>query len=135
MTTPIAHTFSKPAAALAVAALLLGAGEARAGRFDTEPVSEVVHFGDLDVGTDAGVKRLYLRLDRAAERVCGDTRDAFDMRSVYRRCERAALEDAVQQVSLPKLAAEVARHFPERSAAAVVRVTSVARAPAIVLVG
>jgi hypothetical protein len=94
-----------------------------------------VHFGDLDVGTDAGAKRLYMRLDRAAERVCGDRADPLEMRQAYRRCERAALEDAVQQVSLPKLAAEVARHFPERGAAAVVRLTSVARAPAIVLVG
>lgn len=37
-----------------------------------QPLSENVHYGDLNLATQAGIDALDRRLDRAVKRVCGD---------------------------------------------------------------
>ena len=50
------------------------------------PPTEKVPYGDLNLGTDAGIEALDRRLDRAVERVCGDA--AFTNLSAQRRIEQ-----------------------------------------------
>jgi UrcA family protein len=65
-----------------------------------------VTYSDLDLTRDAGVERLYSRLRRAADSVCGDT-DIHDMRRAARQraCVAHALDAAVEAVHSAKLSA------------------------------
>jgi UrcA family protein len=68
--------------------------------------STVVRYGDLDLESDADVRALYLRLQAAAERVCGQA-DGRDLRAVadLRRCRQDALAAAVDELPSTRLAA------------------------------
>jgi UrcA family protein len=59
-----------------------------------------VTYGDLDLGSDAGVNRLYARLRQAAESVCVYATLAS---VVDQRCAKQALEDAVAAVGNERL--------------------------------
>ena len=128
---------TRAASAAGLAILLLGAAAAHASvTTDDDARTKVVHYGDLNVNTDDGAQRLYLRLNRAAEHVCGDDRDVFDERFIYYACEQAAIERAVDHVALPKLTAQYDRRFGDRAASGAARVSRAAPStPAIVLVG
>jgi UrcA family protein len=136
MNIPTWKTFGTAAASAAgLAILLLGASAAHATTATSNGVAtKVVHYGDLNVNTDEGAQRLYLRLRLAAEDVCGSDHDPFDEMYVYFHCEQDAIARAVDDVALPKLTAVFDRLFPGASDAE--RVSQISpKTPAIVLVG
>jgi len=94
----------------------------------------VVRYGDLDLSTNQGADHLYVRLDRAAHQVCGDTGDPLflEARHSYRVCEQKAIEHAVAQLGRPKLTATYDQHFPNQPLA---RVSEVQPGSDWVLVG
>lgn len=63
------RTSNLPAIAFALAALTATLPFPALAR--GEPASEAVPYGDLNLASEAGVKALDRRLDRAVERVCG----------------------------------------------------------------
>jgi UrcA family protein len=69
-----------------------------------------VHYGDLNLQSDAGNAALFGRLRQAAERVCGtdDSRN-LSVRNAVRECKRDAVARAVEQVGSVRLAALVKR--------------------------
>ena len=73
-----------PAIAFALAAL--AATHSHSALANSEPPSDDVHYGDLNLTTEAGIKALDRRLDRAVERVCG----------------RASMTDLPAQVAIAK---------------------------------
>ena len=58
-----------PAIAFALAALV--ATHPSTAFANNEPPSEKVHYGDLNLASEDGIKALDRRLDRAVQRVCG----------------------------------------------------------------
>lgn len=65
----------------------------------------VVHYGDLDLNTDAGSARLYRRIASAARQVCPDefSRDLATV-AASQKCQAVAIATAVQDVHSPMLA-------------------------------
>ncbi len=87
-------------------ALCLGASLSAAAE-DSSVIQQVrVAYGDLDLGRDAGVRALYGRLRRAADRACdaGSFRDHVDS-----ACAARALDEAVASVGNDRLATLHAR--------------------------
>ena len=74
---------------------------------DTETISVVVKFGDLNVSNPEGAATLYGRIAAAAYNVCGsyDSNDVFHHGSQARvnACVRKAIADAVTRVGQPEL--------------------------------
>jgi UrcA family protein len=65
-------------------------------------MSRSVHFGDLDLSTDAGAAALHSRIEHAVRAVCGgdaDQRDLTQLR-VVDACRQVALASAEPQVQL-----------------------------------
>lgn len=100
-------------AAAGAVALLLSVTPARAetphtslAMDEVEVHSETVHFSDLNLASSKDAQRLYTRLRRAAENVCGDydLRDFVDSKEA-RKCEDDAVSDAVAKVNRPMLTA------------------------------
>ncbi len=91
-----------------------GAASAGAATTDTaasaadEP-SVVVRYGDLDLTSEAGARKLYHRLVVAARQVCpdGSSRDLSVLREVG-ACRNQAIVKAARQIPSPQLAALVA---------------------------
>jgi UrcA family protein len=83
------------------------ASATQAQNADRVTSSVTVHYGDLDLNTASGADRLYLRLDRAAETVCGGDYEYdpayIELWGTVRRCEKNAIGRAVAQVDSPKL--------------------------------
>jgi UrcA family protein len=122
------------AAPLCVGIAMFGASAAHASVVQNDITSsKVVHYGDLNMNTEEGAQRLYLRLRRAAEDVCHDTQAPFAERYLYRDCEQDAIERAVDDAALPQLTALYDRL--RVSSAAVRPSLAATRAPAIALVG
>jgi UrcA family protein len=73
--------------------------------------SVVVKYTDLDLATDSGNQALYQRIATAAKQVCPaeTTRDLKQFAS-SRACQAAAIRQAVDEVSSPRLAAVRASH-------------------------
>jgi UrcA family protein len=71
-----------------------------------------VSYADLDLMRDTGVERLYARLRRAADSVCGDA-DIRDLLAIARKreCMAHALDGAIEQAHSAKL---TARHAAAR---------------------
>ncbi len=71
---------------------------------DQRPISEVVHFGDLDIGTPAGAKVLYHRIKVAAKAVCDQpsSRDPAIAQAEH-ACIEKAVDNAVKQVNAVEL--------------------------------
>ncbi len=65
--------------------------------------SQVVRFGDLNLGSDEGARTLYGRITLAARRVCSEADDSRLGNSDYRKCVKKAVDDAVAQVDRPAL--------------------------------
>ncbi len=112
----ITRTTRRAVFAAAVASATLGLMSVSVARADgDQEVSSVkVNFGDLDVSTMKGSKTLYLRLQNAANDVCGDTVGilSFPELRQIRRCDQEAIESAVARVDRPLLTALYDRHFP-----------------------
>jgi len=66
-----------------------------------------VNYGDLDLGTEQGVRALHRRLTAAAERVCPrtDGRVSAQDRAAAHECRKQALDGAVDQIGNADLAA------------------------------
>ena len=66
----------------------------------------VVRYGDLNLATDAGARKLYHRLSVAAQEVCPtpDTRQ-LALVDYNRTCRANAIARAVHQINSPQLAA------------------------------
>lgn len=87
--------------AFGAAALSFGAATAHADAItDSVPVKTVVDYADLDLSQDADVRALYARLQKAAERVCGDNTDLRNLRMkrLHDACYQDALARAVDNV-------------------------------------
>lgn len=80
-----------------------------------EDHSQEVRFGDLNLKNPADAHELLGRIDRAAANVCGanEGRQETLARSVTRRCDRAAQDRAVYDVSHPEVTAQYYGVRPE----------------------
>jgi UrcA family protein len=86
---------------LFVAALAIS-GVAAAGLPDSNSV--VVRYGDLNLHSQAGVKRLHKRIHNAAESVCSElSTSALSLRSTYEQCVDLAVANGVAAVANPNL--------------------------------
>jgi UrcA family protein len=79
-----------------------------------------VHFGDLNVERQEGAAVLYRRIERAAERVCGEPQltGSYFISPFWRSCVRQAVEQAVATVDRPALTAYHREHVgssPQKS--------------------
>jgi UrcA family protein len=105
------------AAALITAAVAVPIAQATTQARTTEVSSVRVRVGDLDARRSSGAQRIYWRLERAAEQVCGedsDTRMQLDLARLAHSCEQQAIEPAVDQIHTAPLTAIFVHHFPER---------------------
>jgi UrcA family protein len=109
MTTMIRRTLSGGLCAFGIAALCVaGLPGAHANEKNKliEGNSAVVKFGDLNLQNPAGAETLYRRIQHAAEKVCGDTRDIHVLNDIARReCVERAVAKAVNDVNKPFLTA------------------------------
>ncbi len=105
--------------ALTACVLVAAAATARAGDACSAQASRAaapgtaairISYADLNLATDAGNRALFQRITAAAHKVCAvsDIRD-LDGLAADQACERAAVEQAVQQVHSAQLAALSAR--------------------------
>jgi UrcA family protein len=104
------------ALALAAAGTILYAAAAGAATADAAAPAGtpgiVVKFGDLNLGTEAGVHRLYGRLVQAANQLCAVEFNNHDLRvmQMVQACRDEAVARAVREVASPRLAALAAAH-------------------------
>jgi len=98
------------AAALLITAGL--AGFAGAATPDNIPAI-VVHYGDLNLQTDAGLQTLYRRLRHAATQVCPETSSDRDLAryAAARSCQAAALARATRALQDPHLVEVMIERF------------------------
>ncbi|MBI2993911.1 MAG: UrcA family protein [Gammaproteobacteria bacterium] len=98
--------------AVAAIAAVLGAAGTVAGD-DRLPAARnmkartvIVNYADLDLSKEAGIVTLYRRLNTAARQVCGN-RDLRRLEEVkdWKRCNKTALEGAIDQVGNARLTA------------------------------
>lgn len=88
--------------AVGVAALSFGAASAQAsGSSDAAVAKTIVNYTDLNLANDADVRSLYIRLQRASARVCGDYKDlrSLAMKRAYDTCYQESLARAVDSVN------------------------------------
>jgi UrcA family protein len=83
-------------------AALAASGIAAAGSRHVE--SRVVHFGDLNLNSRAGVAVLHKRIRNAAESVCGNLSSrVLGLRDAYDQCVSDAVAKGVTSVGNPNL--------------------------------
>ena len=113
----LAHVLCAAGAMLIVSGAPAGAAALEAGD------SVAVHFGDLDLKTDAGLKTLHRRISRAAEQACGDY-DVRDLKRVaaVRDCRSYAMDNANKEVELAAAAAQRGESYANRGSSLKVRV-------------
>lgn len=74
-----------------------------------EPDSVTVSYRDLQLSRPADARKLYSRLQRAAESVCGaPSRYELERYAAFERCVQAALRDAVSHINSPEFQSTVA---------------------------
>lgn len=101
------HKLAKTAvAAVALITFGLPLSASAASPTQIEKTSVTVTFEDLNIRTEAGAKSLYARLQRASRQAC-DFRSS-GLKSIRettesRRCYKATLEAAVQEIDNDKL--------------------------------
>ena len=97
------NTLLKIAGAVVVLAAYAAGEPAAAG--ETVVRTARVEFTHAETLTEAGVRRLYRRLDQAAVRVCA-LRGAGDQHGrAFRTCRAAARDGAVREIDAPALTA------------------------------
>ncbi len=92
-------------ATLGAGATLATSGTAMAARSIDRPVT--VRFGDLNLNSAEGVRRLYVRVESAAMQVCGprfSVLNASHWRE-WKECHIATIDDAVRRIDRPVLTA------------------------------
>ena len=94
-------------AKLTVLLAALAAGTAQvtlAGTVDPLPLSQRVHYSDINLADSAGAKLLYERLMTAADLVCAPYKgDELAQQKPYRSCVRQAVSVAVADINSPML--------------------------------
>jgi len=97
------------AAALSCAALSSAAHAQIIGpsAYGSEPVHQVVRFGDLDLKTNAGAKRLAFRIRVAAQSVCDGAIANVRFGTGFDGCVKTAIVQAAAKVNSPMLDAEL----------------------------
>ena len=105
-----------PRTAALILALVAGSGfaaSAGAATPDESTASAIVHYGDLNLSTEQGIKTLYQRIARVAKQVCpdGESRGLENLNHA-RACQQEAIARAVGAVHNERLAAlyAAARH-------------------------
>ena len=97
---------AKSIALAVVAATAFLSLPALADAVDPRVPSVAVHYADLDLTTDAGVRVLYRRLQFASQRVCRSLESRELARAIrYRACYDQALTEAVAKVDVEMLSA------------------------------
>jgi len=103
------RTLSRGLCAFGIAALCVaGLPGAHANEKDKliEGRSAIVKFADLNLQNPAGAEELYRRIQRAATKVCWDSRDIHVLNDIAsRKCVEAAVAKAVNDVNKPFLTA------------------------------
>lgn len=94
----------------AVAAFALAApafAQSAPGSSAIQMQSIKVSFDDLDISRDAGASELLARIERAANRICGERPDLRQMatRLRHQACIGSAVSGAVAHVNSPRLTA------------------------------
>jgi UrcA family protein len=105
------------AAMLLVAAVSGGAYAAESRTAAIGGVDQTrVRFGDLNVDRPEGAAVLYRRIERAAERVCGEPQltGSYMTSSFWRSCVTQAVDHAVATVDRPALTAYYREHASSR---------------------
>lgn len=92
---------------IALAAIACGAAlTTPAMANQSEPLTKVVSYADLNVNAEAGARTLYSRLRMAARQVCAPLRGTTLMEQTrYRECFGPALARSVAEVDEPTLTA------------------------------
>lgn len=92
--------------AVAALAALLFAGTAQAE--ETETVTVVVTYDDLDLTTEAGKAALDSRIDAAVEKVCAKPTTIRDLKAMdaWTECRESAASSAFEQVGAADVATE-----------------------------
>jgi len=96
----------------------------------TGPKSVSVRYHETQLATSRGARRLYSRIDLAAQEVCDDTGE-FELRASFAACERSAIADAVAQIDSTRLTEVYNEHFPSYPLA---EATSLRLIPAIIVI-
>jgi UrcA family protein len=114
MSTRHVQVFIAAAICLAAAIAPRGAdaGEAStiASPQDREPFEFIYKFDSLDLQTDGGTRRVYRNLVLRAQRACSEDRSSLlGLYRMDRRCATALVNDVVQRIGSPVLAALHAR--------------------------
>lgn len=118
--------FTAIASVCATTALVANPTPALARATDTVTTHVMVHYGDLNLNKTGDADRLYIRLDRAAERACGAYKYDplfLELWRGIRKCEHNAIGNAVTQVDSPKLTAVYDQHFQGFPSARAARAT------------
>jgi UrcA family protein len=93
------------AASLLLLSLAAGSSQARAAE-DAIIGVQKIHYGDLNLDTEAGARVLYQRLRHAANNVCRPSDSLAEVvKANYPRCYEKALNSAVASLNKPLLTA------------------------------
>ena len=89
---------------LAAVSTTMLAGVTHAAGFGDTPAKQMVTYKDSNLNSEAGTQALYRRIQRAANKVCGeaDVRDLAGM-NVRKACRDRAISEAVAAVNSPML--------------------------------
>jgi UrcA family protein len=107
MNRKMSSIMTRSALSIALAGLLVAFAPGAFAADDPDAPSMKVHFGDLNLSTDAGVQTLYKRIKLAARTVCNESVVSGDGRSAshYWACYDKAVADAISKVDNTQLTA------------------------------
>jgi len=98
-------TTSMLAAGLFTLICAAGAGMAQAAE-PTQPLTKIVHYGDLNLDSEQGTQALYARLRGAARQVCSPFESSeFPRQRLWKKCFNNAVADAVGEIGATRLSA------------------------------
>jgi UrcA family protein len=99
----------KLATGLVASILSLTTFAAQASGPTDEAYSVTVKFADLDLNRQAGIAKLYVRIQGAARRVCVEQASDQLANPTYRACVKRAVSTAVARIDRPMLSDYVAK--------------------------
>jgi UrcA family protein len=109
MTTLIKTPFNSMTSIFAVGLLVLSCAASGGGALAAEvpqPLTKIVHYGDLNLESELGAKELYARLRGAAKQVCRPFDSAETARQrLWKSCLNDAVANAVTAVNNAALSA------------------------------
>ena len=95
------------AAAMLATVTLMGTASLAHAAAPSEIETQTVRFGDLNLGSQAGLQALYLRIQNAAQNVCGPSlvTGTHLVSEAWRDCVSASVRDAILKINRPSLTA------------------------------